>query len=85
VPVAATLNEAVCPAVTVWLAGCAVMEGFTAGEFTVTVVDALLLESALLLAVTVAATAAAGAVNSPLALMFPAEAVQVTEVLLVVP
>jgi len=30
VPVAATVNAAVCPAVTVWLAGCVVIEGATA-------------------------------------------------------
>jgi len=31
VPVAATVNAAVCPAVTVWLAGCVVIEGRVAG------------------------------------------------------
>jgi hypothetical protein len=30
VPVAATVNAAVCPAVTVWLVGCVVMAGATA-------------------------------------------------------
>jgi len=34
VPVALTLNDAVCPAVTVWLAGCVVIEGAVAPEFT---------------------------------------------------
>jgi hypothetical protein len=37
VPVALTLNVAVCPAVTVWLAGCAVIDGATAAAFTVKV------------------------------------------------
>jgi hypothetical protein len=37
VPVALTLNDAVCPAVTVWLAGCVVIEGATAAAFTVKV------------------------------------------------
>ena len=82
---AATLNEAVCPAVTVLLVGCAVIEGFTVGVVTLTVVDALLLASALLFAVTVAVPAEEGAVNSPVELMLPAEAVQVTELLFVVP
>ena len=36
-PVALTLNDAVCPAVTVWLAGCVVIEGATAAAFTVKV------------------------------------------------
>src|ERR1700691_3935897 len=35
VPAAVTLNIAVCPAVRVRLAGCAVMEGATAGAVTV--------------------------------------------------
>ncbi len=34
-PVAATLKEAVCPAVTVWLAGCAVIEGATGAALAV--------------------------------------------------
>ena len=55
------------------------------GEVTVTVVEALLLASALLVAVTVTVPAEDGAVNSPLVLMLPAEAVQVTEVFVVVP
>lgn len=36
VPVALTLNVAVCPAVTVWLAGCDVIDGATVAAFTVT-------------------------------------------------
>src|SRR6266550_627738 len=31
VPVATTVNVAICPAVTVWLAGCVVIEGATGG------------------------------------------------------
>ena len=34
-PVALTLKVAVCPAVTVWVAGCVVMDGATAAAFTV--------------------------------------------------
>jgi hypothetical protein len=34
VPVALTLKVAVCPAVTAWLAGCAVIDGATAAAFT---------------------------------------------------
>jgi hypothetical protein len=37
VPEAATLNVAVCPDVTVWLAGCEVIDGATAAAFTVRV------------------------------------------------
>jgi len=37
VPVAVTLKVAVCPAVTVWLPGCDVIEGATAAAFTVNV------------------------------------------------
>jgi hypothetical protein len=37
VPVAVTLNVAVCPAVTVWLAGCVVIDGAVVAEFTVRV------------------------------------------------
>jgi hypothetical protein len=55
------------------------------GEVTVAVVEALLLASALLVAVTVTVPAEDGAVNSPVVLILPAEAVQVTDVLLVVP
>lgn len=36
-PVALTLKLAVCPAVTVWLAGCDVIDGATAAAFTVKV------------------------------------------------
>ena len=35
VPVAATLNVAVCPAFKVWLDGCVVIAGATAAGFTV--------------------------------------------------
>jgi hypothetical protein len=37
VPVALTANVAVCPAVTVWLDGCDVIDGTTAAAFTVKV------------------------------------------------
>jgi hypothetical protein len=37
VPVALTVNVAVCPAVTVWLAGWVVIDGATAAAFTVKV------------------------------------------------
>jgi hypothetical protein len=37
VPVALTANVAACPAVTVWFAGCEVIEGATAAAFTVKV------------------------------------------------
>jgi hypothetical protein len=37
VPVAATAKVAVCPAVTVWFAGCVVIVGATAAAFTVKV------------------------------------------------
>jgi hypothetical protein len=37
VPDAVTENVAVCPAVTVWLAGCVVIEGATGAGFTVRV------------------------------------------------
>lgn len=50
-----------------------------------TVAAALLLASALLVALTETVPAEDGAVNSPLELMVPAEAVQVTDVLVVVP
>jgi hypothetical protein len=38
VPVALTLNVAVCPAVTVWFAGCDVIDGAVAAGFTVIVI-----------------------------------------------
>jgi hypothetical protein len=67
--------------------GGTVPEGGTevVGTVTVTEVEALLLASALLVAVTVAVPAEDGAVNNPLVLMVPAEAVQVTEVFVAVP
>src|SRR5438034_8042584 len=37
VPAATTANVAVCPAVTVWFAGCVVIVGATAAAFTVSV------------------------------------------------
>jgi hypothetical protein len=52
VPVAVTLKEAVWPAVTVWLAGCVVIEGATAAAFTVRVADALVAAPAELLTTT---------------------------------
>jgi len=42
VPLAVTLNVAICPAVTVWLAGCDVIEGATAGALKVRVALLLL-------------------------------------------
>jgi hypothetical protein len=42
VPLAATENVAVCPAVTVWLAGCAVMLGATGAAVTVSVAALLI-------------------------------------------
>jgi len=41
VPAAVTVNVAVCPAVTVWFAGCVVIVGATGAAFTVSVPDAL--------------------------------------------
>jgi hypothetical protein len=41
VPVATTVNVAVCPAVTVWFAGCVVIEGGTVTAFTVSVAATL--------------------------------------------
>jgi hypothetical protein len=41
VPAAVTANLAVCPAVTVWFAGCVVIVGATGAAFTVSVADAL--------------------------------------------
>ncbi len=37
VPAAVTVNVAVCPAVTVWFAGCVVIVGATGAGFTVSV------------------------------------------------
>ena len=52
-PVAATLNVTVCPAVTVLLDGCVVIEGATAAALTVRVAAVLVALPALLLTVTV--------------------------------
>jgi len=41
VPAATTANVVVCPAVTVWFAGCVVIVGATAAAFTVSVAAAL--------------------------------------------
>jgi hypothetical protein len=51
--VAATLNEAVWPAVTVWLAGWAVIEGATGAALTVRVAALLVTLPAALLTTTV--------------------------------
>ena len=50
---AATLKEAVWPAVTVWLAGCAVIEGATGVALTVSVAALLVTLPAVLLTTTV--------------------------------
>ncbi len=50
---AATLKKAVCPAVTVWLAGCVVIEGATGAAFTVRVAELLVTFPAVLLTTTV--------------------------------
>ena len=50
---AATLKEAVWPAVTVWLAGCAVIEGATGAALTVSVAGLLVTLPAVLLTTTV--------------------------------
>ena len=52
-PVAATLKVAVWPAVTVWLAGCVVIEGATGAGFTESVAALLVALPALLLTTTV--------------------------------
>jgi len=52
VPVAVTLNVAVCPTVTVWFAGCAVIVGATAAALTVSVTIALVTLPAELLTTT---------------------------------
>src|SRR5260370_31910049 len=41
VPLATTVNVAVCPAVTVWFPGCVVIVGATGAGFTVSVAEAL--------------------------------------------
>src|SRR5260370_603811 len=53
VPVATTVNVAVCPAVTVWFAGCVVIAGATAAALTVSVAAVLVTVPALLLTTTV--------------------------------
>ena len=52
-PVAATLKDAVWPVVTVWFAGCVVIEGATAAAFTVRVAALLVTLPAELLTATV--------------------------------
>jgi hypothetical protein len=52
VPVAATLNVAVWPAVTVWLVGCVVIAGATAAAFTASVAALLVTVPAELLTTT---------------------------------
>jgi hypothetical protein len=52
VPVATTVNVAVCPAVTVWFAGCVVIAGATGAAFTVSVAAVLVAAPALLLTTT---------------------------------
>src|SRR2546430_10921292 len=52
VPAPTTLNAAVCPAVTVWLTGCAVIVGAVAAAFTVSVAALLVTVPALLLTTT---------------------------------
>src|SRR5258707_3137279 len=51
-PVATTVKLAVCPAVTVWLTGCAVIVGATAAAFTVSAAAALVTVPAVLLTTT---------------------------------
>ena len=51
-PVAATLNVAVCPLVIVRLAGCVVIAGATTAELTVKTAELLVTLPALLLTVT---------------------------------
>ena len=51
-PVATTVNVAVCPTVTVWFAGCTVIEGATAPALTVSVAALLVALPAVLLTTT---------------------------------
>ena len=51
-PLATTVNVAVCPAVTVWFAGCVVIVGATAAAVTVNVAFALVALPAVLLTTT---------------------------------
>jgi hypothetical protein len=53
VPVAATLKEAVWPTVTVWLAGCVVIEGATGAALTVRVAALLVVLPVVLVITTV--------------------------------
>ena len=52
-PVATTVNVAVCPAVTVWFTGCVVIEGATGPAFTVSVAAALVVVPAVFVTTTV--------------------------------
>jgi hypothetical protein len=52
VPLAATANVAVCPAVTVWLPGCVVIVGATGAGFTVSVAVELVTVPTVLLTTT---------------------------------
>lgn len=52
-PVAATINDAVFPAITVWLAGCVVIDGATAALVTVSTAGLLVMLPALLVTETV--------------------------------
>jgi hypothetical protein len=52
VPAAVTEKEAICPAVTVWLVGCVMMEGATAAAFTVKMAAMLVTLPAVLLTIT---------------------------------
>jgi hypothetical protein len=52
VPLATTANVAVCPAVTVWLAGCVVIVGDTGAGFTVSVAAELVTVPAVLVTTT---------------------------------
>jgi len=52
VPLATTVNVAVCPAVTVWFTGCVVIAGATGAGFTVNVAPLLVAVPALLLTTT---------------------------------
>ena len=51
-PLATTVNVAVCPAVTVWLTGCVVIVGDTGAGFTVSVATELVTVPAVLLTAT---------------------------------
>jgi hypothetical protein len=53
VPVAVTVNVAVCPAVTVWFAGCVVIAGATGAGFTVSVAALLVTVPAVFVTTTV--------------------------------